>query len=716
MKPDVPPAQPGVPDDDQLIEPVAFDFGLKRRAFVQVLGTGLLIAASVPPGLAQRAGGRGGGNRPRNLSARIHLGKDGVITVLTGKVEVGQGVRAELAQAAAEELRVPASQVQLTMADTRLVPDDGITAGSRSTPSAVPAVRQAAAATRELLAQLASQRWGVDRTSVEVGKGRIIHPATQRMLTYAELAENEEFVKKPDQPAPADAAVTAPKECKVLGTSHPRPNAGDLVTGTHRFPSDIKRPDMLYGKVLRPPSYGAKLTSVDLAPARQMSDVAVVQDGAFVGVAAPTTDRARQALDVVAKTAQWEAAPHPSSQELFEHLRKGAQGGVPQNPFAEELAAASKVLRQTYQAAYVQHAPMETRAAVAEWRDGSLTVWTGTQNPFGYAGELARSFRLESDRVRVVVPDTGGGFGGKHTGEVAVEAARLAQAAGKPVSLKWTREEEFTWAYFRPAAVIDIEATLHSRGTLTSWHFININAGRAAIDTPYRVGKAHSQSVNSDAPLRQGSYRALAATANTFARECFMDELAATAGANSLDFRLAHLENLRLRAVLEEAAQRFRWRERAKQKDPAVGIGLACGTEKGSYVAACAEVAVDRASNKFAVRRLCAVFECGAILNPDNLRAQVEGALLMGLGPALREEMRFAAGKMQNARFSDYRVPRFSDVPDLDIQLLNRPDLPSVGAGETPIIAVAPAVGNALFAATGLRLRSLPLAMQLSKG
>jgi isoquinoline 1-oxidoreductase subunit beta len=262
-------------------------------------------------------------------------------------------------------------------------------------------------------------------------------------------------------------------------------------------------------------------------------------------------------------------------------------GGVPKNPFAEELAAAKKTLRATYHTAYIQHAPMETRAAVAEWKDGQLTVWSGTQNPFGYQGELGRAFRLSTDRVRVIVPDTGGGFGGKHTGEVAIEAARLAQAAGKPVSLKWTREEEFTWAYFRPAAVIDVEATLDEKGALTSWHFININSGGSAVNTPYRAGKTHAQSVNSDPPLRHGSYRALAATANNFARECFMDELAVEGGVDPLEFRLAHLEAGRLRDVLEEAAKRFQWRERVKRKDPSTGVGLACGTEKGSFVAAC---------------------------------------------------------------------------------------------------------------------------------
>jgi len=689
---------------------IAGDLELTRRGFVQLLGAGLLFTVSAPVVVAQRRGGRSG-PRTRSVSARIHLAKDGTITVLTGKVEMGQGARAELAQAAAEELRVPVSRIAMLMGDTSLVPDDGITAGSRTTPSTVPAVRQGAAAARGLLARLACQRWNVGPDAVAVQDGKITHAPTGRALTYAELAGSEALGKAFQEAVPPDVAVTPVQEWKVLGTSVPRPNRRDLVTGAHKFPSDMALPGMLHGKVLRPPSYGAKLASIDVKPAQAMKDVVVVRDGEFVGVAAPTTHRARQALEAIAGTARWEPAPHPSSKEVFDYLRAHARGGVPKNPFSDELAGAHRVLRQTYHVAYVQHAPLEPRAAVAQWSDGSLTVWTGTQNPFGYHGELARAFGLPNEKVRVVVPDFGSGFGGKHTGEAAVEAARLARAAGRPVSLRWTREEEFTWAYFRPAAAIDVEAGLDEKGALTSWHFLNINSGGAAVDTPYRTGKARCRYVPSDSPLRQGSYRTLAATANNFARECFMDELAALAGRDPLDFRLAHLDNPRLRAVLEEAARRFQWPQRVKQRQPGVGVGLACGTEKGSYVAACVEIALDREQERIVVRRVCEVFECGAVLNPDNLVSQVQGCIIMGLGPALREEMRFDRGKMHNPGFDTYLVPRFSDVPEIEVHLLNRPDLVSAGGGETPIIAIAPAIANAVFHATGVRVREMPIRM-----
>ncbi|MBV8435975.1 MAG: molybdopterin-dependent oxidoreductase [Silvibacterium sp.] len=465
---------------------------------------------------------------------------------------------------------------------------------------------------------------------------------------------------------------------------------------------------MLYGKVLRPPSYDAKLISIDLASAKAMKDVIVVQDDQFVGVAASNSSLAAKALQGLASAAKWEnvPGPKPSSKDLVEYLRQNAEGGVPANPFEDSLAGA-KSLRRTYYVPYIQHAPLEPRAAVAEWKDGRLTVWTASQNPFGVQKELARAFHLSDQSVRVIIPDFGGAFGGKHTGECAVESARLAKAAGRPVSLRWTREEEFTWAYFRPAAVIDAEASLDAHGKIATWHFININSGPNAVDTPYSIARKECRFIASKPPLRHGSYRGLAATANNFAREVFMDGLAAAAGADPLDFRLVHLDDPRLCAVLQRAATEFQWSERSKQKGAAVG--LACGVEKGSYVAACVEVALDRQRGQLKVTRICQTYECGAIINPANLLSQVQGAISMGLGAALREEVRFENGKILNGSFAEYLVPRFADVPDMDIQLIDRLDLPSAGAGETPIIAIAPAIANAVFRATGSGVRSLPV-------
>jgi isoquinoline 1-oxidoreductase len=697
---------------NDLVKRMNYDFELNRRSFVKGLGAGLLLAVT-PPALTQESGRRshGGfmGSGAQNIAARIHLGNDGIITVLAGKVEGGQGSRAELTQAAAEELGVPVSQVQMILADTSLVPDDGMTAGSGTTPRTVPAVRQGAAAARNLLVEVACMQWKMVRTSVEMRNGKVIDAVSRRSFTYADLAKSSETAKLFQQAVPSNIVLTPTAEWRTLGTPALRPNAESIVTGAHKYPSDVIRPDMLYGKILRPPTYAAKLISIDLSTAKSMKEVTVVHDGTFIGVAAPSSFRARAALAVISATAKWEIiSPQPSSKDLFNYLRQNAQSGVPHNPFANELSKKTLVHR-TYHVPYIQHAPLEPRAAVAEWNDGKLTVWTGSQNPFGVRGELARAFHLPDDHVRVVILDFGGAFGGKHTGEYAVEAARLAQAAKKPVSLRWTREEEFTWAYFRPAGVIEVEASLNAQRKIATWHFININSGPNAVDTPYSVEKKDCQFVSSKPPLRHGSYRGLAATANNFAREVLMDELAMIAGADPLEFRLAHLENPRLRAVLEKAATEFHWNERAKRKSTDIGIGLACGTEKGSFVAACVEVKLDRAKKKLEVRHICQTFECGAIINPTNLLSQVQGSIIMGLGAALREEMQFEEGKILNASFGKYQVPRFEDVPELDIHLMNRPDLASAGAGETPIIAVAPAVANAVFRATGVGVTAMPI-------
>jgi CO/xanthine dehydrogenase Mo-binding subunit len=702
-------------DCEELSEESRGDMELNRRSFLQILGAGLLITVPSEIALGQRSRSRGGRSQP--IATRVHIDQNGRITVMTGKVEEGQGARAEITQAAAEELRVSADKVNLVMADTALVPDDGITAGSRTTPYTIPAVRQGTAAARELLTRLAAEQWKVDSKDLDVQQGTVINRQTKQTISYADLAKSANVAEAFKESIPSDITVTAVTQWETMGTSVPRPNLRDLVTGAHQYPSDIQQPNMLYGKILRPPSYGATLETIDLSPAKAMKDVVVVREDQFVGCAAPTTYQAAQALEAIAKTASWKTVAHPSSKDLFSHLKKnarssgggGRRSGGSRGSIDQGLADASRVLSETYEVAYIQHCPMEPRAATAAWKDGNLTVWAGVDWPQRAQRDLARVFNIPTERIRVIVPDMGGGFGGKHSAEAAEEAARLAKASGRPVAVHWTRAEEFTWAYFRPAALIECKAGLDANGAPIAWDFTNINAGGSAIDAPYKIPNLRTRSVGSDSPLRQGPYRCLAATANNFARESFIDELAAAAGKDPLTFRLAHLDNPRIRTVLEAAAKHFDWNNRRKKITKELGVGLACGTEKNSVVAACVEVAIDRQKGEIRVLEVCEAFECGPIVNPDNLTSQVQGCIIMGLGAVLREEMKFEDGKILNDNFAGYRVPRFKDVPRIDVHLVNKTDIPSAGGGETPIIAIAPAVANAVFAATGVRLRSLPL-------
>jgi isoquinoline 1-oxidoreductase len=709
--------------DDFLLEPERYELHegcsesleLDRRAFFRLVGGGLVVACVLGNAQAQQPGGRKRGGfgapMPKELGAWLHIGEDSAVTAYTGKVEIGQNIRTSLAQVVAEELRLPAERVRLVMADTQLVPFDFGTAGSMTTPRMAPQLRQAAAAARELLLDLAAEQGKVDRASLTVADGKVAGPQAKPSFTFGQLTKGKKLMKVIDDKTPATPA----EKWHVVGTSPPKADGRAFVTGAHRYASDVKRPGMLFGKVLRPPSFKAELSSVKTKDAEAMSGVTVVRDGSFVGVTAPTDHAAAEALAAI--HAEWKTTPQPSSEELFEYLKKhpvagrGGFGGPSRNTHGSMeagLKAADEERKATYTVAYIAHVPLEPRAAVAEWSDGKLTVWTGTQRPFGVRGELANAFQIPAERVRVIVPDMGSGYGGKHTGEAAVEAARLAKAAGKPVKLVWTREEEFTWAYFRPGGVIEVTAGAKKDGTLTAWECHNYNSGGSSLRTPYEVPNQHTEFHTCDSPLRQGSYRALAATANTFVRESHMDELAHALHLDPLAFRLKNLKDARLRAVLEAAANRFGW-GRGKPKS-GHGFGIAGGTEKGSYVATCAEVSVDRKSGRLRVLRVVTAFECGAVLNPNHLKNQVEGAAVMALGGALFEAIHFAGGKVLNPHFSEYRLPRFSDVPLLETVLLDRKDLPSAGAGETPMISLAPAVGNAIFHATGVRLRSLPMA------
>jgi len=684
---------------------------IDRRGFLKLLGGGLLICLSDLPVWAQESGRSFGGHElPKDVSSWLHIAADGQVKVFTGKVEVGQNIRTSLAQQVAEELRVPFHSITMVMGDTDLVPWDMGTFGSRTTPTMAPVLRTMASAARESLTEIAAKRWGLDPSELMAGDGKITDKKGSRVVTYGELTQGENLVRE----VAGDPPLTPATEWEIAGTPVPKADCRDFVTGKHKYPSDIVRPGMIFGAVLRPEGFNATLDSIDTSAAEKLAGANVVRDGDFVGVVASEAYTAQQAVSAI--HAKWNIPAQPSNQNLFAYLKTNPEKGQNEGPqhvagsVAQAMSTADLKLEEQYTVQYIAHAPLEPRAAVAEWDGDKVTVWTGTQRPFGVRDELMQAFHLTTAQVRVIQPDMGSGYGGKHTGEAALEAARLAKAAGKPVKVVWTRREEMTWAYFRPAGLIEINAGARHDGTLIAWEHLNYNSGPAAIGTPYAVENQLIQFHPTDSPLRQGSYRGLAATANHFARETHMDSIAHQAKMDPLDFRLKNLTDARLRAAFEKAADGFGWGR--MKATPERGFGIAGGTDKGGYVAACAEVEIDPATKNVRIRRLVQAWESGAIVNPDGLRNQVMGAMVQAIGGALFERILFANGRILNPHFAEYRLPRFKDTPQVEVILIDRKDLPSAGAGETGIVALAPAVGNAIFAATGVRLRNMPMAPQ----
>lgn len=694
------------PEQYELHAKPAYKFKINRRTFFHMMGSGMAVVFSLSNGFASSL--TDDTIPPEDqVAAWIHIAENGIVKVFTGKAEVGQNIRTSLAQIVAEELHVDMNNIQMVMGDTALTPYDRGTFGSRSIPYMGPQLRKAAATAREVLIDMAAEEWKTDRDALWMENGEIRNRKSNQAINIGQLTKGKELLK----PINDQVLVTPTDQWKITGTSVSKVNGESFVTGKHNYVSDMKLPNMLYGKILRAPAYGATLVSADLSEAKQLPGVVAVQDGNFIGVTAPTLSIAIKALKAI--KAEWKTSPQPAHTDIFDYLKKNAgQGNGRDNNSKGDVASAfgkaDIKLEGTFNIDYIAHAPLEPRAGLARWDGGKLTVWTGTQRPFGVQEDLEEVFGIPKADIRVIQPDTGSGYGGKHTGEAGIEAARLAREARKPVKVVWTREEEFTWAYFRPAGVIEVKAGASKDGAITSWEFHNYNSGGSGIETPYEVENKKIQFHPVESPLRQGSYRGLAATANVFARESMINDLAQALKIDALAFRLKNLTEPRMKDVLTAAADKFGWS--TYKSTPGHGIGIACGTEKASYVATCAEVLVDKNTNGVKVLRVVVSFECGAIINPEHLENQIQGSVIQGMGGALFEYIDFKEGRILNPSFSRYRVPRFSDIPALEVVMLNRKDIASAGAGETPILGIAPAIRNAIENATGNKLYTLPLA------
>ena len=646
--------------------------------------------------------------RPAELAAWLHIDEHGIVTIYTGKVEVGQNARTALTQAVAEQLHADIGSIQLVMGDTDLTPYDMGTFGSRTTPPMAPQLKKVGAAARETLIDLAAEKWTVDRRiHLRLGRqgeelGHRRHPRLWRLDSRAE--------------AHADGGRSRRHIRRSVDHRRHLGPEGQCARHGHRRAS-LQHRHRAARDVVRPRSSPLRIQCQAGVARYQAGDIHSRPDHRS-GFTMATLSASRPPMNSPSQPPSQSWCPsgrptrsHPNK-DLFAYLKTHpaqSRGGGPASPSPEQgsvdqgLESSDHKLAATYTVAYIAHTPLEPRAAVAEWNSGKLTVWTGTQRPFGVKSELAEaSSNFPRIMCALSCPIPVQAMAASTPGEVAIEAARIALAAGKPVKVIWTREDEFTWAYFRPAGVIDIRSGATKDGLITAWEFHNYNSGPSGIDTPYEIPNREIEFHPTDSPLRQGSYRGLAATANHFARESHMDEIAAALGMDPLEFRLKNLKDERLRAVLQAAAEKFGWSN--TKSEPTRGFGLACGVEKGSYVASCAEVSIAQPDRKVKIERVVTAFECGAIVNPEHLKNQVEGSVVQGIGGALFEAIQFAKnGRILNPHLAANIACRVSAMSRCSKRLLlDRKDLPSAGAGETPIVGLAPAIGNAIYQATSV--------------
>lgn len=685
---------------------------IDRREFLKRTSTGLLVACIVD-GLLGRVDlsafqGRGG-QAPADVNAYLHIGADGRVTCLVGKIEMGQGVMTSLPQLAAEELDVPLASVDIVMGDTDLCPYDAGTWGSTSIRQFGRALRAAAAEARAVLLQMAAERFKVPVDSLQVDAGTIVHRTDRTMrITYGQLTEGKRIERRLE----GQAALDVVSAFTVVGKTTPRRDAVDKVTGKAKYAGDVMPPNALHARILRPPAHGATLQSVDTSAAEKIPGVRVVRDRDLVAVLHAHRDEADKALQLVKAT----FSPSPNTltdESIYDHLMKtaspgntAAQGG----DLAAGEALAARKFEETYRKGYVAHAPMEPHTAVAAFENGKMTVWASTQSPFGMRGQIASALGLPQQQVRVIAPYVGGGFGGKSAGPQGVEAARLARAAGVPVRVAWSREEEFFYDTFDPAAVLTIRSGLDATGKIVYWDYTVYGAGARGAAQFYAIPH-HRTQVRGNAqglhPFATGPWRGPGANANTWARESQIDIMAARAGMDPVEFRLLNLTDQRMRRVLETAAKAFRWS--AKPGPSGRGFGVALGVDAGTYCANMAEVKVDKATGKIQVVRLLAAQDMGVVVNPEGAIQQMEGCMTMGLGYALGEEVHFKNGAPLDTNFDTYPLPRFSWLPKIETVLVSNPDLLPQGGGEPAIVQMGGVLANAVFDACGARLRRLPM-------
>lgn len=708
-------------------ESTGLDFGhraspspVNRRGFLKRLGTlggGIVIYFSLGDASAWAQSRRGGSlfqNSPTDFNTFLRIGEDGRVTCFTGKIEMGQGIITSLAQLLADELDVTLDSVDMLMGDTDLCSWDLGTFGSLTTRLFGPVLREAAAEARGVLKELAAEYLKIPLDRLTAKEGVIFDKTnTKNRVTYAQLTKG----KRIERHLKKRPSLKAASEFTIVGKSFPRKDALEKVTGKAKYAGDMRFPDMLYAKILRPPAHGAKLKSLDTSAVRKMKDVQIVQDGDLIAVLHKYPDEADKALAKI--KAQFDLPEDKlDDKNIFEHLLSVApegkivsEGGNLKT--GEKIA--TTVFEEKYLNGYVAHASIETHVAVAKIEGDKVTIWASTQRPFGIQEEVARALGLPSQNVRVITPFVGGGFGGKSlNNKHGVEVARIAKLAGNPVQLAWSREEEFFLDTFRPAAVVKIRSGIDGSGNIVLWdydvYFAGENGAQQFYTIPHHRTIARGEWMRpppGSHPFRVGPWRAPANNTNTFARESQIDIMASKAGEDPLEFRLNHLSDKKVLRVLKAAAEKFGW---TPAKTPSGrGYGVACGIRSGTYVATMAEVEVSKKTGGVQVKRVVCAQDMGLVINPEGAKMQVEGCITMGMGYALTEEIHFKRGEIFDLNFDSYEIPRFSWLPKIETVLIDAKDDPPQGGGEPPIICMGGVIANAIYDAIGVRLFQLPM-------
>jgi len=688
---------------------------INRREFLKLTAGGIIVLFTLGDTsvLAQQRSSRGRPATPSDFNAYLRIGEDGRVTCFTGKIEMGQGIITSLAQMLAEELDVSLETVDMVMGDTNLCPWDRGTFGSMTTRFFGPPLRAAGAEARGVLMELAAEYLEVPKDRLIAKNGVISDKSKlQTQVTYAQLAKGKKITRRLENKAP----LKKPSEFAVIGKPVKRTDTLEKVTGKAQYAGDVQLPGMLYARILRPPAHGATLKKVDTASAKKIEGVQVVQDGDLIAVLHKYPDVAERALSQIKADYDVPLAK-VDDKTIFQHLLNtapksstAAEGGNLKNGESQSSITAE----ETYLNSYVAHAPIEPHTAVAKIEGNKITIWASTQSPFGLQSAVTNTLGLSSENVHVLTPFVGGGFGGKNYNQQGVEAARLAKLTGKPIQVAWSREEEFIYDPFRPAAVVKIKSGVTESGKLALWdyhvYFAGSRGAQQFYEIPHHRTAVHGsgwRGIPGTHPFRTGPWRAPANNTNTFARESHIDTMAEKAGIDPLEFRLKNLTDQKMVGVLKAAAKKFGW---TPSKAPSGrGYGIACGIDSGTYVVTMAEVEVNKKTGHVQVKRVICAQDMGLVINPAGAKLQMEGCIIMGLGYALTEEIHFKGGKILDLNFDTYKIPRFPWLPKIETVLIDDKDSPAQGGGEPAIVTMGGVIANAIYDAIGVRLLQLPM-------